>query len=276
MSRPPPDGPRSTARSTSSTSTTSGGHAGELGARALRRRAHDDERLHGDGPDAVVRHLRAGGRAAPMTERVSSRSRPGRRRPAGAGREAERARRRMFQAIIEAGERCAADPSVRVAVLSGDGKAFCAGLDTSLFAAMAEKVASRRRLRSPAHPCRGGPRVRVWTDLAAPVIAAVHGVAVGGGFQLALGADIRVVAPDTQLGVFEIKWGIVPDMCGTQLLPPTRRPRRRQGPHVHCACRHRREAKALGLATRLSDDPRPTRSRSRPRSRVATPTRSRS
>ena len=60
----------------------------------------------------------------------------------------------------------------------------------------------------------------MWVDLAPPVIAAVHGVAVGGGFQLALGADLRVVAPDAQLGVFEIKWGIVPDMCGTQLLPP--------------------------------------------------------
>ena len=60
----------------------------------------------------------------------------------------------------------------------------------------------------------------VWRELDVPVIAAVHGAALGGGFQLALGADIRIVAPDAQLGVFEIRWGIVPDMCGTQLLPP--------------------------------------------------------
>jgi enoyl-CoA hydratase/carnithine racemase len=148
-------------------------------------------------------------------------------------------------------------------VLSGDGKAFCAGLDTSLFAAMAE--------RDPTH---GGPgttgaagttgairveavqAVRVWVDMAAPVIAAVHGVAVGGGFQLALGADLRVVAPDAQLGVFEIKWGIVPDMCGTQLLP------RLVGPDVAKDLMFTGrvisgvEAQALGLVTRLSDDPR--------------------
>ena len=98
--------------------------------------------------------------------------------------------------------------------------------------------------------------VRVWVDMAPPVIAAVHGVAVGGGFQLALGADLRVVAPDAQLGVFEIKWGIVPDMCGTQLLP------RLVGPDVakDLVFTGRvvtgAEAQALGLVTRLSDDPR--------------------
>src|SRR5207302_249727 len=115
-----------------------------------------------------------------------------------------------------------ADRSVRAVVLSGDGKAFCAGLDTSLYAAMAERDSSAADATSPV---AGSIRVeavaavRVWVDMAAPVIAAVHGVAVGGGFQLALGADLRVVAPDAQLGVFEIRWGIVPDMCGTQLLP---------------------------------------------------------
>ena len=98
--------------------------------------------------------------------------------------------------------------------------------------------------------------MRVWVDMAAPVIAAVHGVAVGGGFQLALGADLRVVAPDAQLGVFEIKWGIVPDMCGTQLLP------RLVGPDVAKDLMFTgrvvtgTEAQALGLVTRLSDDPR--------------------
>jgi enoyl-CoA hydratase/carnithine racemase len=172
--------------------------------------------------------------------------------------------RRMFQAIIEAGESIAADRSVRAVVLSGDGKAFCAGLDTSLFAAMAERTDDPNHLdvSSDAGGTSGAIRVeavqavRVWVDMAAPVIAAVHGVAVGGGFQLALGADLRVVAPDTQLGVFEIKWGIVPDMCGTQLLP------RLVGPDVAKDLMFTGrvvtgvEAQALGLVTRLSDDPR--------------------
>ncbi|HEY3672724.1 MAG TPA: enoyl-CoA hydratase-related protein, partial [Acidimicrobiia bacterium] len=128
--------------------------------------------------------------------------------------------RRMFQAIIEAGEQLAADRTVRAVVLSGDGKAFCAGLDTSLFAAMAERDSDAgTSTTSGAIRVEAVQAVRVWVDMAPPVIAAVHGVAIGGGFQLALGADLRVVAPDAQLGVFEIKWGIVPDMCGTQLLP---------------------------------------------------------
>ena len=149
-------------------------------------------------------------------------------------------------------------------VLSGDGKAFCAGLDTSLFAAMAERDAAgrgRRVLDSTTSTTTGirteaVQAVRVWVDMAPPVIAAVHGVAVGGGFQLALGADLRVVAPDAQLGVFEIKWGIVPDMCGTQLPP------RLFGPDVAKDLMFTgrvvtgSEAQALGLVTRLSDDPR--------------------
>ncbi len=167
--------------------------------------------------------------------------------------------RRMFQAIIDAGERIAADRSVRAVVLSGDGKAFCAGLDTSLFAAMAERDPADRDATSPV---AGSIRVeaveavRVWVDMAPPVIAAVHGVAVGGGFQLALGADLRVVAPDAQLGVFEIRWGIVPDMCGTQLLP------RLVGADVAKDLMFTgrvitgAEAHALGLVTRLADDPR--------------------
>jgi enoyl-CoA hydratase/carnithine racemase len=167
--------------------------------------------------------------------------------------------RRMFQAIIDAGGRIASDPSVRVVVLSGDGKAFCAGLDTSLFAAMAERDESAG---SAPNGAAGAIRVeavqavRAWVDMAPPVIVAVHGVAVGGGFQLALGADLRVVAPDAQLGVFEIRWGIVPDMCGTQLLP------RVVGPDVAKDLMFTgrmitgTEAHALGLVTRLADDPR--------------------
>ena len=170
--------------------------------------------------------------------------------------------RRMFQSIIAAGEQLAADRTVRAVVLSGDGKAFCAGLDTSLFAAMAEREPAAAghagSSTSGAIRVEAVQAVRVWVDMAPPVIAAVHGVAIGGGFQLALGADLRVVAPDAQLGVFEIKWGIVPDMCGTQLLP------RLVGPDVAKDLMFTArvvtgtEAQALGLVTRLSDDPRAT------------------
>jgi enoyl-CoA hydratase/carnithine racemase len=170
--------------------------------------------------------------------------------------------RAMFSAIIDAAEQVAADRSVRVAVLSGDGKAFCAGLDTSLFAAMAEPRAAGGSEPSAATGVVGSIRVdavravRSWTELAVPVIAAVHGVAVGGGFQLALGADLRIVAPDAQLGVFEIKWGIVPDMCGTQLLPPLVGPDVAKDLMFTARVVSGVEAKAIGLATRVADDPR--------------------
>ena len=58
----------------------------------------------------------------------------------------------------------------------------------------------------------------VWRTLPVPVIAAIHGVALGGGFQIALGADIRYVAPDARLSILEIKWGLVPDMSGVALM----------------------------------------------------------
>ena len=96
----------------------------------------------------------------------------------------------------------------------------------------------------------------VWHDLEVPVIAAVHGAALGGGFQLALGADIRIVAPDAQLGVFEIRWGIVPDMCGTQLLPPLVGPDVAKELMFTSRLVSGEEAKAIGLATRVAADPR--------------------
>ena len=89
-----------------------------------------------------------------------------------------------------------------------------------------------------------------------PVIAAVHGVALGGGLQIALAADLRIVAPDARLSVLEIRWGLIPDMTGTHML-------RRLVPldvakELTWTGRmvSGEEAVALGLATRLSDDPR--------------------
>ena len=58
----------------------------------------------------------------------------------------------------------------------------------------------------------------VWRTVPVPVIAAIHGAALGGGFQIALGADIRYVAPDARLSILEVKWGLVPDMSGVALM----------------------------------------------------------
>ena len=89
-----------------------------------------------------------------------------------------------------------------------------------------------------------------------PVIAAVHGVAFGGGLQIALGADIRFVAPDAQLSVMEIKWGLVPDMSGTQTLRHLVRLDVAKELTFTGRIVSGSEAVALGLATRVADDPR--------------------
>ncbi len=163
----------------------------------------------------------------------------------------------MFHGIVEAAETVAADPSVRVVVLSGEGRGFCAGLDIASFLGDGGGDFSILGGRSDGRIANVAQQVaHAWTELAVPVIAAVHGVAFGGGIQIALGADIRIVAPDARLSVMEIRWGLLPDMTGLQTLP------RLVGLDVakELAFTGRQfsgtEAKELGVATRLADDPR--------------------
>jgi enoyl-CoA hydratase/carnithine racemase len=92
-------------------------------------------------------------------------------------------------------------------------------------------------------------------ELPVPVIAAVHGVAFGGGLQIALAADIRFVAPDAQLSVMEIKWGLIPDMTGSQTLRHLVRLDVAKELMFTGRLITGSEAVALGLATRVSDDP---------------------
>jgi enoyl-CoA hydratase/carnithine racemase len=131
----------------------------------------------------------------------------------------------MFDALVETGEALKTDPSVRAVVLSGEGRAFCAGLDFGSFQAMAGSSSDRPTgdvdlgRKEGQITNRGQQAAYVWREIPAPVIAAVHGVALGGGFQIALAADIRIVAPDVRMSVLEVRWGLVPDMTGTQLLP---------------------------------------------------------
>lgn len=165
----------------------------------------------------------------------------------------------MFRAIVDAGDRLAADASVRVVVLSGEGRGFCAGLDIGAFMGGNPDGDSFDLLggREDGRIANLAQQVaHQWIDLPVPVIAAVHGVALGGGIQIALGADIRIVAPDAKLSVLEIRWGLLPDMTGLQTLP------RLVGLDVakELAFTGRMvsgtEAVELGLATRVADEPR--------------------
>jgi enoyl-CoA hydratase/carnithine racemase len=167
----------------------------------------------------------------------------------------------MFEALIAAGERVKAERAVRAVVLSGEGRAFCAGLDRGRFGQMAAAPPGhlqRRNLGLRRHGIANHPQYAcwVWREIPVPVIAAVHGVAFGGGLQLALGADLRYVAPDAQLSIMEIKWGLVPDMAGTQLLRHLVRDDVARELTYTGRIVSGEEAVALGLATRAAQDPR--------------------
>lgn len=169
----------------------------------------------------------------------------------------------MFEALVAATGRLAREKSLRAVVLSGEGRAFCAGLDMGRFAAMKESGGGgiaggeKRDLSVRTHGLANFPQQAVWgwRQLPVPVIAAVQGVAFGGGFQLALGPDIRIVAPDTRLAVLEIKWGLVPDMAGLVLLRGLVRDDVARELTYTGRIFSGEEAFAMGIATRVSNDP---------------------
>jgi len=121
----------------------------------------------------------------------------------------------MFEGIDAVGRELAAKAGLRAVVLSGEGRAFCAGLDMASFAGLGTKTDLTIRTHGASNLFQHV--AWLWRQLPVPVVAAVHGVAFGGGFQIMLGADIRIAAPDTKLSIMEIKWGLVPDMAGVAL-----------------------------------------------------------
>jgi enoyl-CoA hydratase/carnithine racemase len=124
----------------------------------------------------------------------------------------------QFHAIIAAGKQVSEDPSVRVVVVHGEGRAFCAGLDVSGFSAGDDGLDGAINSRTHGIANKWQMAAWVWRECPVPVIAAVHGVSFGGGLQIMLGADIKYVAADTKLSIMEMKWGLIPDMAGTQLM----------------------------------------------------------
>jgi len=171
----------------------------------------------------------------------------------------------MFSSIVEAGESLKNEPGVRVVVISGVGPSFCAGLDFSSFQSMAGGGGADGGEKRPAEGITdikdgrithtGQQAAWVWQELPVPVIAAVHGHALGGGIQIALGADIRIVHPDTQLSVRETYWGLVPDMTGTLTLAQVCGLDVAKELTFTARVFSGREAKEYGIATKLSENP---------------------
>jgi enoyl-CoA hydratase/carnithine racemase len=165
----------------------------------------------------------------------------------------------MFDALINAIDQLRTDRRVRAVVLHGEGRGFCAGLDMSLFAEMGSgRIGGMLgNIVERTHGLANGPQQVAWgwRELPVPVIAAVHGVAFGGGLQIALGADVRIVHPQTQLAVMEVKWGLVPDMAGCVLMSELVRPDRVRELTFSGRIVSGVEAQAIGLATQVSMNP---------------------
>ena len=158
----------------------------------------------------------------------------------------------MFEGIIAAAEEVAATRGVRAVVLHGEGPSFCSGLDVASLAGGPINILGRddgHRANLAQRACTD------WIDLPVPVIAAVHGNCFGGGLQIALGADIRIAAPDARLSVMEGKWGLVPDMGITATLPRLVRLDVAKELTYTSRVVSGTEAAELGLVTRVADDP---------------------
>jgi enoyl-CoA hydratase/carnithine racemase len=183
----------------------------------------------------------------------------------------------MFLAIAAAGERLKNDSSVRAVVVSGDGPSFCAGLDFGSFQAMGSRGNGTGGNGAGGNAAQNGADTAsesgidamaegrithlaqqiawVWQEVPVPVIAALAGHALGGGMQLALGADIRIAHPDTKLSMREVHWGLIPDMTGTLMLSRLVRDDVMKDLVFTGRILPASEGAALGLVTRLSNDP---------------------
>ena len=168
----------------------------------------------------------------------------------------------MFTSLAAAGDYLKTLSELRAVVLSGDGASFCAGLDFGSFQAMAQGSSGQGGSVNAGAMSDG--RIThlaqqvcwVWQEVPVPVIAAVHGHALGGGgMQIALGADIRIVHPDTQLSVREVHWGLIPDMTGTLMLSRLVRPDIVKDLVFSARVFSGAEGFELGVVTRLSKTP---------------------
>lgn len=165
----------------------------------------------------------------------------------------------MFAELAQAGEEIKKDDRVRAVVLHGEGDHFSAGIDISaLQGLLADNAEFRRRALSVPEGevvNEFQKSAHVWREINVPVIAAIRGVAFGGGCQIALAADLRIAAPDARLSIMEVKWGLVPDMAIMAVLP--RLVRIDVAKELIWSGRivEAREALGLGLVTLVQDDP---------------------
>ena len=174
----------------------------------------------------------------------------------------------MFDAIAKAGHELVTNREIRAVVLSGNGNSFCAGLDFGSFQSMADSGKNSDGSKANTSSSENAGAMQpgaithlaqqicwVWQEVPVPVVAALQGHALGGGMQLALGADIRVAHGETQFAMREVHWGLIPDMTGTLMLSRLVRDDVAKDLVFSARIISGVEAHALGVVTRVSDTP---------------------
>lgn len=120
----------------------------------------------------------------------------------------------LIQATGRAFEDAAADDSVRVVVVRGNGPMFSSGMDLGDLESVSQQPENLREFRTPI--------VEWWNlleEMPKPTIAQIHGACIGGAMELALAADMRVMAEDAVAAILEVKIGLIPDVGGCSRLP---------------------------------------------------------
>jgi enoyl-CoA hydratase/carnithine racemase len=161
----------------------------------------------------------------------------------------------MFTAIAATQRKLKKMRDLRAVILSGAGVDFCSGLDVK--ALMKDRAGMTKLLWKwlPWHSNLAQVVSTGWRDLPVPVIAAVHGRCWGGGLQIALGADFRLVHPDASISVMEGRWGLIPDMGGTLAMREITGRDHAMWLSMSAQVFNGSHALELGLATALSEDP---------------------
>jgi enoyl-CoA hydratase/carnithine racemase len=108
----------------------------------------------------------------------------------------------------------AADPEVHCVVLRGEGPVFSAGVDLAELAETAGRTDVLRPFRQVFLDC-----ANLCEEMAKPVVCQIHRTCVGGALEVALGCDLRIASSDAQLGLPEVRFGIIPDVGGSTRLP---------------------------------------------------------
>ena len=161
----------------------------------------------------------------------------------------------LLAELVETARTLSKDKSLRAVVIAGEGGSFTAGLD---FATVLKEPKKMWAAFTP-RPWRGTNTFQeaawAWRRVPVPVIAAVEGHCLGGGVQIALGADFRFATPDSTWSVLEGKWGIIPDMSGMRSMAEVVGLKTAKRLTMTAQMLTGEEAHRLGLVGELSADP---------------------